>query len=93
MRKIKQIAARNASGYTMIDNPVNEFLATLPMRGDEVVDIKYSYDNRGNVYFAMVEYNVYEARAEKSDSISDERSWDMPSAPMSDVRDNGCWGI
>ena len=61
MRKVKQIAAKICgAGYMMIDAPLNEFIETLPKKGEEIIDIKYATDNRGNVYFAMVEYNVCE---------------------------------
>lgn len=58
MRRVKQIPAKHGIGCTNIEDPLNEFFKTLPRNGDEVVDIKYTTDNRGYIYFAMVEYHV-----------------------------------
>jgi hypothetical protein len=60
MRKVKQIPARYSTGGNIIEDNINDFLKTLPQKGDEVVDIKYLTSDNGNVYYAMVLYDVSE---------------------------------
>ena len=55
--KIKQVwAFAGINGYT-IDDPLNEFIETLPQNGREITKITYVMDNRhGSVESAIVEY-------------------------------------
>jgi hypothetical protein len=60
MRRVAQIPARYGNGGNIIEDNLNEFLKTLPRKGDEVVDIKYLTADNGNVYYAMVLYELDE---------------------------------
>ncbi len=55
--KIKQVwAFADYNGYT-IDDPLNEFIETLPQKGREITKITYVIDSRhGSVKSAIVEY-------------------------------------
>lgn len=60
MRRVAQIPAQCSRSGNNIEDNLNKFLETLPMKGDEVVDIKYLTADNGNVYYAMVLYDVRE---------------------------------
>ena len=62
MKKVAQIPARYGIGGNIIEDNINDFLKTLPQKGDEVVDIKYLTADNGNVYYAMVLYNVCDVK-------------------------------
>ena len=65
MRKVAQIPARYGAGGNVIEDTLNDFLKTLPHKGDEVVDIKYLTADNGNVYYAMVLYDVHDKDKQK----------------------------
>lgn len=59
MLKIKQIMARNDNQEAprVIDEPLNNFIANLKRKGEEIYKITYLSDNNGDVFSAIVEYD------------------------------------
>ena len=56
MLVIKQVFAKSNLGNKIIDDPLKDFIKTLPKNGEEIVDIKYATYYRGNVFSAIVQY-------------------------------------
>lgn len=57
MKKIKQIFAFCGKDGWTIDGPLNDFIKTLPKKGDEIMKITYITDTKvGDVRAAVVEF-------------------------------------
>lgn len=58
MLKVKIIYFRNTNSEA-IEIDINNFLNSLPKKGNEVKDIKYAVDKMGHICRAMISYQEY----------------------------------